>query len=435
MAGAWVTPERVERQLQVETPVDMPALTNKKFSGRLCDFPGSHFEKELSEEERSRQDLPAAEGVEAGRAILSMLRVQEPPRQTSQRSDPQPLSTDEYQLWAMEAREDAELGADLSNQETFGEEACYSGWSFEENLAANERLCEQQRWVLKRFKESLTEIVKYVKVEPECLKNALTYVVSRGWESIAWKGDYTALHLAAEFSAIDVMPLLVALGAEVDKLDSKGRSARDISKEKGDGDCYQLLRELRKYQPARCQTKARGSEAPSSSSTEPEPEQDPGHMRKKRPSDPASREDLQELMQTVARFRYALTQMVNLLQLPPVGSHAVMQIVTTGNSMLCSEGWYFSVLHAAVNCGRDDIIPLLVKLGADLDAKDSDGMTAHELATTSRIWSCAWKLSQLKSDGLHEDSKASVDTNNPLHGYYEKVKLRQKQQATPSYID
>ena len=49
------------------------------------------------------------------------------------------LSVDEFKLREMEAREDAELGADALNSDTFGEEAG-AGWSFEANLQANERI-------------------------------------------------------------------------------------------------------------------------------------------------------------------------------------------------------------------------------------------------------------------------------------------------------
>jgi hypothetical protein len=58
---------------------------------------------------------------------------------------PKHLSTDEYQLMLMEAREDAELGADAFNTETFGEEVVSAGWSFEENVTANARLASRQK--------------------------------------------------------------------------------------------------------------------------------------------------------------------------------------------------------------------------------------------------------------------------------------------------
>lgn len=57
------------------------------------------------------------------------------------RSDPEPISTDEFLLSAMEAREDAERGADAFNSETFGET---DGWSHTENVAANRALMKGQ---------------------------------------------------------------------------------------------------------------------------------------------------------------------------------------------------------------------------------------------------------------------------------------------------
>lgn len=56
--------------------------------------------------------------------------------------EPQTLSLDEMKLIEMEAREDAERGADVFNEETFGKNAG-NGWSFEENVAAVERINEK----------------------------------------------------------------------------------------------------------------------------------------------------------------------------------------------------------------------------------------------------------------------------------------------------
>merc|ERR1719221_2492873 len=55
------------------------------------------------------------------------------------RGEPEPLSLDEFALWQMQAREDAEGGADVRNIETFGTDGRH-GWSFEENVLANERI-------------------------------------------------------------------------------------------------------------------------------------------------------------------------------------------------------------------------------------------------------------------------------------------------------
>lgn len=66
------------------------------------------------------------------------------PSTASKRSAPhselEPFSTDEYQLMLMEARENAEIGADAFNTETFGVEVVRAGWTFEESLSANARL-------------------------------------------------------------------------------------------------------------------------------------------------------------------------------------------------------------------------------------------------------------------------------------------------------
>lgn len=54
--------------------------------------------------------------------------------------DLQHLTDDEARLRALEARLDRETGADIRNSETFGEGWLGMEWTFEEALAANERL-------------------------------------------------------------------------------------------------------------------------------------------------------------------------------------------------------------------------------------------------------------------------------------------------------
>jgi len=78
-------------------------------------------------------------GRDAGQTILNMVKTAESPPGLPQR-DPEPISKDEFLLGVMEAREDAEIGADTLNSETFGET---KGWSFEENVEANNALALQ----------------------------------------------------------------------------------------------------------------------------------------------------------------------------------------------------------------------------------------------------------------------------------------------------
>eukprot|EP00933_Yihiella_yeosuensis_P006810 TRINITY_DN111614_c0_g1_i1.p1 TRINITY_DN111614_c0_g1~~TRINITY_DN111614_c0_g1_i1.p1 ORF type:complete len:384 (+),score=103.54 TRINITY_DN111614_c0_g1_i1:79-1230(+) len=86
-------------------------------------------------------------GKRSGDELMSLLRagIGKKDSSTSEHhSDPLPLSLDEFCLWQMQAREDAEGGADVRNVETFGADA-RSGWSFEDNLAANIRLEQGHR--------------------------------------------------------------------------------------------------------------------------------------------------------------------------------------------------------------------------------------------------------------------------------------------------
>lgn len=79
--------------------------------------------------------------VNATKQLLSLMQAVGGGRYMADRQwqEPQPWSTDEHRLWAMEAREDEECGFDQCNRDTFGDDAEW-GWSFEENLAANARL-------------------------------------------------------------------------------------------------------------------------------------------------------------------------------------------------------------------------------------------------------------------------------------------------------
>ena len=97
----------------------------------------------MSDQESGALASPTGRALQ-GRALLSMLQDGDPPQRASA-SEPQPLSRDEFLLWSLQAREDAEIGADALNAETFGADAG-QGWSFEENLAANWGLLPPGRW-------------------------------------------------------------------------------------------------------------------------------------------------------------------------------------------------------------------------------------------------------------------------------------------------
>mmetsp|Transcript_42055 Transcript_42055/g.75541 ORF Transcript_42055/g.75541 Transcript_42055/m.75541 type:complete len:366 (+) Transcript_42055:43-1140(+) len=79
---------------------------------------------------------------ESGRELMTLLTrnaKKVPASATKSTSEPLPMSLDEFCVWQMQTREDAEGGADDRNAETFGDDA-HSYWTFEENLAANRRL-------------------------------------------------------------------------------------------------------------------------------------------------------------------------------------------------------------------------------------------------------------------------------------------------------
>jgi len=79
---------------------------------------------------------------ERGQKLLSMLK-RHGAQASESTSEPQKMSLDEFKLWEMEAREAHELGADLKNHETFGDDVS-SGWCFEACVEANERIRRQE---------------------------------------------------------------------------------------------------------------------------------------------------------------------------------------------------------------------------------------------------------------------------------------------------
>jgi len=99
-------------------------------------------------EDLEMHPLREEDGRKLGGNLLTLLRAS-PAWASRRKYEPKPLSTDEYTLWVMQAREDKEMGADELNAETFGEDAG-DGWSFEENLAAVTELqkAEAQAWKL-----------------------------------------------------------------------------------------------------------------------------------------------------------------------------------------------------------------------------------------------------------------------------------------------
>mmetsp|Transcript_49252 Transcript_49252/g.125087 ORF Transcript_49252/g.125087 Transcript_49252/m.125087 type:complete len:443 (-) Transcript_49252:85-1413(-) len=100
------------------------------------------------EEDSEMHPLREEDGRKLGGNLLTLLRAS-PASASRRKYEPKPLSTDEYALWVMQAREDKEMGADELNAETFGEDAG-DGWSFEENLAAVTELqkAEAKAWKL-----------------------------------------------------------------------------------------------------------------------------------------------------------------------------------------------------------------------------------------------------------------------------------------------
>lgn len=93
--------------------------------------------------QQQQQSSQTAPENKSGRELMTLLQKGSKGSKQAgqQQSEPVKMSLDEFCLWQMQSREDAEGGADVRNAETFGEDA-EANWSFEENLAANLRLAE-----------------------------------------------------------------------------------------------------------------------------------------------------------------------------------------------------------------------------------------------------------------------------------------------------
>lgn len=346
------------------------------------------------------------EGASAGTALLSMLRPQGSwARADAIYHEPQPLSTDEYALWSMQEREDREAGADVANTDTFGDDAGLRGWSFEENLAANERIVEAsamhalepqaqqqfyERWWMpacqgapsgpleaatgevERLQHVMHEAVELAQVEPSCVNKVIHLVVSSGWNHITWRCDYTALHLAAELGRPDLVPLFVVMRGDLEARDSKGRTPMDVAKARGrDVAAFSPL------QPACLAARQLDEEQ---------------HI-------PQADDALREMILEMRCLNLALVEVVKLL---PSGLEslkaAVLYTAANRDGVLSRRNQHTTCLHLAVELGRDDFMPLLIALGADPDMPDCFGLTALDTATARQHWPSVLAMQKSQRD-------------------------------------
>jgi hypothetical protein len=367
-----------------------------------------------------RAAVAEEDGASAGTALLSMLRPPGAcPRAGAVHHEPQPLSTDEYALWSMQEREDREAGADLANTETFGDDAGLRGWSFEENLAANERIAKAtaihafepqaqqqsyERWWLpdrrgaqaepletaigevERLQRAMHEAVELVEVKPDCLNKVMHLVVSNGWSHITWRCDYTALHLAAELGRPDVVPLLVVMRGDLQAKDSKGRTPMDVAKARGrDVTAFSPL------QPACLAAKQLDVLA-----------SDAGDRRllPKEQYVPRAKDTLRETILEMRCLNLALVEAIKLLHLEPEClKAALLYTAASGGGALSWQNQHTTCLHLAADLCRDDLMPLLISLGADPDMPDCSGVTALDIVTARQHWPSVLAMQKSKRDG------------------------------------
>lgn len=395
-----------------------PGLDADVLAVTPADWLGMVPDSDSEEKEEQHPSAELTDGIEAGRKLLSMLMEKAPERTTAPHSEPQPLSTDEFQLWAMQAREDKEIGADVMNAETFGDDSG-DGWSFEENLAANEVIAAYHEEVaqaqaraaaelasfyghhcahedpmasylncqahlvaeIERLDLATRKAANFLDLKPACLNTVVRMIVVKGWEDIAWRNHYTALHLAAELGHSSVMPLLVALGADPDDVDAKGRTALDVAHNHQHWECSMTLKQIMskpKEERSFCVSR-RSSEAcvndivPSRA-----------HQIEK-----ASTQDLKKELH---RLTTVLHEMSQFLKVEPPCMQDALEFITSGHHLPDARFRSAYALHMAAEYGWEDILLYLLLLRVDPHTVDSMGRAPIDVAMWSRNWGCVHML-------------------------------------------
>lgn len=85
------------------------------------------------------------------------------------------------------------------------------------------------------------EMVKLLDIKHARLSKAVQHIVVDGWDTITWRNQYTALHLAAFLGREDVAMMLVGLGGDASLVDSKGRTPADVARERQHWGCAWTL--------------------------------------------------------------------------------------------------------------------------------------------------------------------------------------------------
>lgn len=85
------------------------------------------------------------------------------------------------------------------------------------------------------------EMVKLLDIKHARLSKAVQHIIVDGWDKITWRNQYTAMHLAAFLGREDVAMMLVSLGGDLTLVDSKGRTAADVARERQHWGCAWTL--------------------------------------------------------------------------------------------------------------------------------------------------------------------------------------------------
>lgn len=297
-------------------------------------------------------------------------------------------------------------------------------WRSPEAVAVEAITCSDATAVaVVRADVALSEGVKALKLEPHCLKETLKYVVTEGWHNITWRNGYTGLHLAAEHGRDDIAPLLVALGADPCARDSRGRTPLEIARKWEHLPAAWVLTQLETCQSFEDVVEVASRRRAALASRDALPPPPP-------PRPPAARVDgtsrpwaapfgrlgasEEERTQEFRRLKFALCEVLALLQADAACIKAVLYMVATGCSGVETQGWFTTAFHLAAELGRDDLMPLLRALGADPRALDSDGKTPLDVARSQQHWGSVWKLTEVEEEHANGHMAAGCSQSGPL---------------------
>ncbi|CAJ1381404.1 unnamed protein product [Effrenium voratum] len=184
---------------------------------------------------------------------------------------------------------------------------------------------------------------------PDAYADVIKVVEERGWHAVKWIEGFTLLHWAAERNLADFCRYFVALNADPNAIDSRGRTALKCAMDTNSRDAEMALRELMGL----------GSPFPAEPTT--------GMF----PQEPVSRSEL-------SRSNLAPSP-TDSGGIPEAYIRVMKQIDQIGWEKMCwARG--FTLLHWAAKHDRADLCELFLWHGAEVNHRDDSGRSAMDYA-------------------------------------------------------